>query len=125
MRRHVDTTALMVEGFSPLRLEEQFQRLLSDPAAPVKVDAVLFVFGGHVADGRDIVDPTATDDVEYRHVLRQADRLVEGQDDHRHGDGQRRRAGSHGRGQNHRRGQIAVAHPMVLAHNRGERSPGL
>ena len=114
----MDAAAVVLERLPGLRPEQQLELLLADAAAPVEVDAVHLVLDRPVADGGDVRHPTPAEVVEHRHLLGQAHRVVQRQEDDGDHDRQRRGArGDRGR-EHHRGGQVAVARRVVLADDR-------
>ena len=82
-RCHVDVAALMFEGLAGLGSQQKGELVLDELAAAPEVGAMVVELLGSVPDGQDVAHPAATDDVEHHHVLRQADRVVQRQDQRR------------------------------------------
>ncbi len=124
-RSHVDAPALVVERLAGLGQQQERELVLDERAAAGEVGAVVLELLGPVADGHDVADPAAADDVEDDHVLGEPDRVVQRQDHAAVMIGRRGRAGGH-RGRQHQgRRQVAVGHRVVLAHDCDDRAAAL
>ena len=124
-RRDVDAPTLVLEGLAGLRPEQDTELLLGDAPPPVVVDAVHLVLGGAVADRCDVADPAPADDVDDRHLLGEAHRVVQRQQHDRHRDRKGRGTGGHGAGQDDGRRQVPVVGHVVLAEHRRQAAPRL
>ena len=127
-RRDVHVTAAEREALTAPGLLHRLDAFLDQAPAILQLDAEHAELRGEVAAGHGHLGAAAADDVEYREVLGDADRVVEGQDQRLHADAHALRARGRGGRQHQWRGQVAVVVAVVLGqHQRAEAvaiSPG-
>ena len=89
------------------QLAQQGQLLVGKLSTSAHVDTEVFELLGPITQSEDVGGPALADDVEYRHVLREPDRVVERQ---QQDQAQRQAfgAGRDRRRENERRRQVAV-----------------
>src|SRR4051812_16285778 len=89
-RARGDAYATPAEGelLTRPRLQEGFEQLVLELAAPAPLDTLLLVLGGPVPDPRDRHEPATAHQVEHRDVLGEPQRVVQRADDrgYRHRD---------------------------------------
>jgi hypothetical protein len=74
----LDSATFIFEGKSGLCPEKECQVALSNASAPVVIETVHLVLDGAVPDPTDVRDATFAQVVQYAHLFRQSDGVVEG-----------------------------------------------